>query len=198
MQSGSIATRTGDTGDTGLLYGGRVRKTDARVEAYGAGDEAVSALGMARALCKDQFVKQHIFALQKEIFTVNAELATARDSRRLLEKHFPTVTAQMTSGLDALLSELEAQVEMPRSFIVPGGSAGSGAIDLARTIVRRTERAAVALFDAGELANAEVPRYLNRLSDVLFMLARYEDRDLPFEAYSSRSSDESADEGSTK
>lgn len=185
MKPGSIATRTGDTGDTGLLYGGRVRKTDARVDAYGAGDEAVSALGMARALSSDGRVKAYIMDLQKEMFTLNAELATARDSRHLLEKHFPTVTAEMTAGLDSLLSVLEEQVELPQSFIIPGGSAASGAIDLARTIVRRVERAAVALFDAGELANAEVSRYLNRLSDVLFMLARYEDRNLPNEAYSS-------------
>jgi cob(I)alamin adenosyltransferase len=185
MQSGSIATRTGDKGDTGLLYGGRVRKTDARVDAYGAGDEAVSALGMARALCRDENVKSHILDLQKTMFTVNAELATASDSRHLLEKHFPTVSEAMTSELDSLLETLEAKVELPKSFVIPGGSAGSGAIDLARTIVRRTERAAVALVDDGELANAEVPRYLNRLSDVLFMLARYEDRELPLEPYTS-------------
>ena len=186
MKPGSIATRTGDTGDTGLLYGGRVRKTDPRVDAYGAGDEAVSALGMARALSSDERVKAHIVDLQRQMFTVNAELATASDSRHLLEKHFPTVTATMTTGLDSLLATLEEQVELPQSFIIPGGSAASGAIDLARTIVRRAERAAVALLDGGELVNAEVPRYLNRLSDVLFMLARYEDRHLPFDAYSSR------------
>lgn len=187
MKPGSIATRTGDTGETGLLYGGRVRKTDARVDAYGAGDEAVSALGLARALCTDATVKSHILEIQRAMFTVNAELATASESRHLLEKHFPTVTADMTSVLDNLLATLEDEVELPKSFIIPGGSAGSGAIDLARTIVRRTERAAVELADAGELINAEVPRYLNRLSDVLFMLARYEDRDLPVEAYKSGS-----------
>ncbi len=189
MLSGSIATRTGDTGETGLLYGGRVRKTDARVEAYGAGDEAVSALGMARALCVDADVKSHIYDLQKAMFTVNAELATAGDSRHLLEKHFPTITQDNTTELDSLLAELESKVTLPKSFIIPGGSAGSAAIDVARTIVRRTERAAVALHDSGELANSEVPRYLNRLSDTLFMLARYEDRDLPVEPYSSRDSD---------
>lgn len=185
MKPGSIATRTGDTGETGLLYGGRVRKTDARVDAYGAGDEAVSALGMARALSNDVLVKAHIMNLQRAMFTVNAELATDSDSRHLLEKHFPTVTAEMTADLDALLSKLEEQVKLPPSFIIPGGSAASGAIDLARTIVRRTERASVALLDSGELSNTEVPRYLNRLSDVLFMLARYEDRNLPTEPYSS-------------
>ncbi len=185
MPSRSIATRKGDSGETGLLYGGRVRKSDARVDAYGSGDEAVSALGLARALCTDSKVKANILKLQQALFTVNAELATASDSRHLLEQHFPTVTAEMTAELDSLLAELEGAVELPRSFIIPGGSAGSGALDLARTIVRRTERAAVALLDSGDLANSEVTRYLNRLSDTLFMLARYEDRNLPTEPYSS-------------
>lgn len=189
MQSGSIATRTGDSGDTGLLYGGRVRKTDARVDAYGAGDEAVSALGLARALCADERVKSLIFEIQQEMFTVNAELATAGDSRHLLEKHFPTITEDKTARLDSILAELEAEVSLPKSFIIPGGSTGSAAIDVARTIVRRTERAAVALLDSGELKNAEVTRYLNRMSDALFMLARYEDRELPMEPYSSLKAD---------
>ena len=107
------ALRTGDTGDTGLLYGGRVRKTDARVDAYGAGDEAVSALGLARALCTDERVKVEILEMQRDLFTVNAELATAGDSRHLLEKHFPTITEEKTSRLDTLLAELEAEVEAP-------------------------------------------------------------------------------------
>ncbi len=189
MKGDSIATRTGDTGETGLLYGGRVRKTDARVAAYGAGDEAVSALGLARALCTDQLVKSHIIEIQREMFTVNAELATADESRHLLEKHFPTIGTGQTERLDAMLAELEAAVEMPRSFIIPGGSTGSAAIDIARTIIRRTERAAVELVDAGELKNHELVRFLNRLSDTLFMLARYEDRELPAEPYSSRSNE---------
>ena len=189
MPSRSIATRTGDSGDTGLLYGGRVRKTDPRVEAYGSGDEAVSALGLARALCTDEKVKQHLYRIQEAMFTVNAELATAREERNLLEKHFSVVTEQMTAELDAILAELESAVALPPTFIIPGASAGSGAIDLARTVVRRTERAAIALSDAGELDNPELTRFLNRLSDTLFMLARYEDRDLPLEPYASQKKD---------
>lgn len=189
MSSGSIATRTGDSGETGLLYGGRVRKTDARVDAYGAGDEAVSALGLARALCSSDEVRSIIFEVQNDMFIVNAELATDAESRHLLEKHFPTITTKNVERLDEVLADLEAKVQLPRTFIIPGGSAGSAAIDVARTIVRRTERAAVALIDSGELANPEVARYLNRLSDTLFMLARYEDRDLPLEPYSSASDD---------
>jgi cob(I)alamin adenosyltransferase len=183
MPDRSIATRTGDNGDTGLLYGGRVRKTDARVEAYGVGDEAVSALGLARALAQDGWVKERIYHIQRDMFTVNSELATEGESRHLLEKNFAVVTPEMTARLDELLVELESKVKLPPSFIIPGGSPASGAIDLARTIVRRTERAAVALLDSGELPNAEVVRYLNRLSDCLFMLARYEDRNLPPETF---------------
>jgi cob(I)alamin adenosyltransferase len=130
-------------------------------------------------------VKEQIYHIQRDMFTVNSELATDSESRHLLEKHFAVVTPDMTARLDELLAELESKVELPRSFIIPGGSPASGAIDLARTIVRRTERAAVALVDSGELPNAEVVRYLNRLSDCLFMLARYEDRALPVEKFES-------------
>ena len=185
MPAKSIATRTGDSGDTGLLYGGRVRKTDARVDAYGAGDEAVSALGLARALSQDPWVREQVYHIQRDLFTLNGELATDIESRHLLEKHFAVVTPQMTERLDNLLAELESKVTLPRSFIIPGGSPASGAMDLARTVVRRAERAAVALADSGELPNTEVVRYLNRLSDCLFMLARYEDRDLPVEPFES-------------
>lgn len=185
MPPKSIATKTGDSGETGLLYGGRIRKTDARVDAYGAGDEAVSALGLARALSQDQWVKETIYQVQRDMFTVNGELATDSESRHLLEKHFAVVTPEMTERLDEMLTELESKVELPPSFIIPGGSPASGAIDLARAVVRRTERAAVALMDLGEMPNAELVRYLNRLSDCLFMLARYEDRNLPVEEFTS-------------
>jgi cob(I)alamin adenosyltransferase len=88
----------------------------------------------------------------------------------------------MTGRVEALLARLESEVRIPQSFIIPGASPASSAMDLARTVVRRTERAAIALADSGKLANDEVLRYLNRLSDCIFMLARYEDRELPFEA----------------
>ncbi len=178
----SIYTRRGDGGDTGLLYGGRVPKHDARVEAYGACDEAASALGLARALCSDEEVRSAIAEVQRDLFTVGAELATDGGSRHLLEKHFNTVTPGMASRLEVLIDGLQSRVELPRSFIIPGGSSGSAALDLARSTVRRAERRVSGLEQSGFAGNAEVLRYLNRLADYLFMLARYEDRALPVES----------------
>ncbi len=168
----SIVTRHGDGGETSLLYGGRVSKDDLHTEAYGALDEAISALGLARALCADAARAQRILELQRQLFTAGAELATASADRSKLEKHFATVTPSMVESLDAEVAALEARVALPKGFVIPGGDPVAAAIDLARTIVRRAERRAVALHRAGELANPEVLRYLNRCSDLLFMLAR--------------------------
>jgi cob(I)alamin adenosyltransferase len=168
----SIVTRHGDGGETSLLYGGRVPKDDLHTEAYGALDEAISALGLARALCTDGDRAQRILELQREMFTAGAELATAAADRPKLEKHFPTVTAAMVEALDTEVASLEMRVPLPKGFVVPGGDAVAAALDLGRSVVRRAERRAVALHRAGGLANPEVLRYLNRCSDLLFMLAR--------------------------
>ena len=180
-----LYTKRGDGGETGLLMGGRVSKASARTEAYGATDTAVSAMGLARALCEDERVKEVLLETQREMFTVGAELATSPTEWSKLRAKFGVVTASMVAGLEKIIDELDEQIELPRAFIVPGGSAGSGAMDLARSLVRTSERRAVALQEAGELRNAEVLRYLNRLSDLLFVLARYEDRHKPFELTSS-------------
>ncbi|MGO8686788.1 MAG: cob(I)yrinic acid a,c-diamide adenosyltransferase [Candidatus Dormibacteria bacterium] len=171
-RSPSIATRGGDGGETSLLYGGRVPKDDLHTEACGAVDEAVSALGVARAQEPDPERAARLLALQRELFTVGAELATGAGERAHLERHFATVTPAMVADLDARLADLEARVPLPRAFVVPGGSPVAAAVDLARTLVRRAERRAVSLRRAGGLENGEVLRYLNRLSDLLFMLAR--------------------------
>jgi cob(I)alamin adenosyltransferase len=168
----SIATRKGDGGETSLLYGGRVAKDDPHAEACGAVDEAVSALGVARAQEGDGERAARLLAIQRDLFTVGAELATGVGERTHLERHFATVTAAMIDGLDAQLAELEAKVPLPPGFVVPGGTALAAAIDVARTLVRKAERRAVSLRRAGLLENAEVLRYLNRLSDLLFMIAR--------------------------
>jgi len=172
--SGSIVTRGGDSGETSLLYGGRVPKDDLHTEAYGALDEAISALGLARAsvAASDAAFAERVLALQRELFTVGAELATGRGERHLLEKHFAVVTPAMVDALEAEVHALEASVPIPKAFVIPGGSVAAAAVDMARTFVRRAERRAVALRRAGELENAEVVRYLNRCSDLLFMLAR--------------------------
>lgn len=168
----SIVTRHGDGGETGLLYGGRVFKDDLHTEAYGALDEAVSALGLARSLCPDGARAERILGIQRDLFTVGAELATAAPDRHKLEKHFAVVSTAMVEALDAEVAELEARVPLPKGFVIPGGDPVGAALDLGRTIVRRAERRAVSLQRAGHLANAEVLRYLNRCSDLLFMLAR--------------------------
>ena len=172
----SIVTRRGDAGETSLLYGGRVPKDDLHTEAYGSLDEAISALGLARALCGDAPRSARILELQRELFTVGAELATDAAERAKLEKHFPTVSAAMVEALDAEVLAIEARVPLPRSFVIPGGSAVAAALDMARTLVRRAERRAVSLQRAGALGNPEVLRYLNRCSDLLFMLAREAER----------------------
>jgi cob(I)alamin adenosyltransferase len=171
----SITTKGGDRGETSLLYGGRVAKDDLRTEAYGALDEAISALGLARSLCVEAAVQERILELQRECFTVGAELATGKGQRYKLEAHFPTLGAEAVDALEAEVHHLEATVGLPDGFVIPGGSPGAAALDLARTLVRRAERRAVTLSRGGELENPEVLRYLNRLSDLLFMLARQEE-----------------------
>jgi cob(I)alamin adenosyltransferase len=171
----SIVTKGGDKGETSLLYGGRVPKDDLRTEAYGALDEAISALGLGRSLCSQEQVAARILELQRECFTVGAELATAKGQRSKLEAHFPTLEAAAVDRLEEEVHQLEESVGLPDGFVIPGGSPGAAAIDLARTLVRRAERRAVTLTRQGELENPEVLRYLNRLSDLLFMLARQEE-----------------------
>ena len=176
-----LYTKQGDAGDTALLFGQRLSKASSRTEAYGSLDSAISALGLARALCKDAHVKETLLRLQRELFTVGSELATPPSDLDKLEAYYAPVSAEMVTALEDLIDDLKTKVKLPRAFIVPGASAGSGALDLARSLLRTAERRAVALKDAGELPNPEVLKYLNRLSDLLFILARYEDRDLPFE-----------------
>ena len=173
-----IYTKQGDEGETGLLYGGRVSKTDPRTEAYGTVDEAVSTLGMARALSHYPRVREIVERLQRALFTVGAELATDLAEYDKLRKHFSVVTPEMTAALERDIDELDAVVKLPRGFVIPGGSPASAALDVARTTLRRAERRVVALHGAGLVTNPEVLRYLNRASDLTFMLARYEDRDI--------------------
>lgn len=177
-----IYTKAGDQGETGLLFGGRVSKADPRCEAYGATDLAVSAMGLARALSGEQRVKEMLLQVQREMFTVGAELATAPDNYQLLLDNFSAVTPDMAPRLEAYIDELEAEIDLPNAFIIPGASAASGALDLARSLLRASERRVVELNEKGDLVNPELLRYLNRLSDLLFMMARYEDRHLPLEA----------------
>jgi cob(I)alamin adenosyltransferase len=180
----AVATGKGDDGTTGLLFGGeRISKDDARAEAYGTIDEAVAALGLARAELglKRQLgvvppglagIADLVLRIQRELFVVAAELATNPAAWDRLEDERTRVSAAMVEGLDSLLRDLEAHVEMPSEFVVPGESRTSAAIELARTVLRRAERRAVALDRAGMVPGPHLLPYLNRLADLLWVLAR--------------------------
>jgi cob(I)alamin adenosyltransferase len=172
-----IYTRGGDDGTTGLLYGGRVAKSDPRTEAYGTTDEAVAALGMARVFIADSALADLVLELQRQLFVVGAELATAPGNRHKLEPGLTRVTAAMVQALEELIDDYTARTHMPQEFIVPGESRGSAFLDYARTVVRRAERRVVELTAADGSTSAELVRYLNRLSDLVFVLARYEEGD---------------------
>lgn len=168
-----VYTRRGDDGTTGLLFGGRVDKSDLRTESYGTVDEAVSALGMARAGLADRPEwRERVLAVQRELFVVGAQLATDVEHWPQLQPGVSRVTAEMVDRLETTIDQLTDRYPLPAEFVVPGERPAGAAIDLARTIVRRAERAAVALQRAGMLPDELVLRYLNRLSDYLFVLAR--------------------------
>ena len=176
-----IYTKKGDDGTTGLWYGGRVAKSDGRTEAYGAIDEAASALGLARALCgpADAEIAADVLALQNDLFIAGAELATAPEAAERLEDGVSRVTADMTDGLDSVIDRYMDRVDLPPKFVIPGGTPLSAQLDVARATVRRAERRVAALGVAGELASAEVQRFLNRASDAVYAMARFADRDDP-------------------
>lgn len=168
-------TRRGDDGSTGLLYGTRVSKDDLAPEAYGSCDEACSALGLARAETDDPELEEVIKRLQRELFIVGAELATAPENHGKLEAGKTAITDSMVEDLEAMIDDLLSKVEPPREFVLPGQNKCAAALDLARTFVRRAERATVALRRANGLPNDAVLRYLNRLSDLIYMLARWQE-----------------------
>lgn len=176
-----IYTRYGDAGETSLLYGGRVLKGDPHTEAYGVADEAVSAMGLGRALTGDAEVKTLLRDLEREMFVIMSELATDPDKYDLFLTHFNPVSPEMVTHLEETIDDLESKAEMPNVFILPGGSPPSAAIDLARSKIRTTERRAVDLKQLGLLTNDHILSYLNRLGDLLFVLARFQDRSIPLE-----------------
>ena len=176
-----VYTKFGDSGETSLLYGGRVSKNSPNTEAYGITDEAVSVMGMARAFTTQPKVNDMLRQLQRELFTIAAELATDPGKYELFQQHFTPVTEEMVDSLEGAIDSLEEEFEMPKVFILPGGSQASAAIDLARCVIRTAERRVVAMAEQGMLSNGLIMTYLNRLGDLLFVLARYEDRDIPIE-----------------
>lgn len=166
-----IYTRTGDDGSTGLFYGGRVAKDDTGPEAYGTVDEAVAALGIARAVA-DEPLAERILQVQRSLFVLAAELATAPGKRERLQPGVSLVTQAMVDDLEAAIDEVEAASGLPTEFVVPGGSSAAAAIDLARTIVRRAERRTISHVRAVDVVDSVAVTFLNRLADYLFVLAR--------------------------
>jgi cob(I)alamin adenosyltransferase len=169
-----IYTGTGDDGTTGLLYGGRVSKADLATEAYGTVDEAVATLGAARAQMPSGEAAEELLGLQRELFVVGADLATNPRHRDRLEAEVSLVTGVMVERLERRIDEVVASHPLPNAFVVPGANPASAALDLARSVVRRAERRCVEARDAGGAVTDEVLHYLNRLSDLLFCLARRE------------------------
>jgi cob(I)alamin adenosyltransferase len=173
----SIATKTGDSGETSLMYGRRVPKTDAHVDAYGCVDELNAALGLARATSTEPLLTEQISAAQKELVTVMGELATgAQDMERYLKDGFQQTSAAMTDRLTSVVDDLEAKMGKFKHWSVPGDTMASATLDLARTVCRRAERRVAALMAADAKFNPEILRYLNRLSDLCWLLARYAER----------------------
>jgi len=170
----SIVTKTGDKGSTALMYGRRVSKCHPRVEAYGCVDELNAALGLARATASEDFVRDHLLKIQRDLVSVMGELATAvEDLPRYVKDGYTLVTSQLTHKLDAVVKEVEAQSISFKGWATPGDTFNSGALDVARTVCRRAERRVCALQETDQLQNTEIIVYLNRLADLLWLLARW-------------------------
>lgn len=171
----SIATKTGDDGTTALMYGRRVSKTDVRVSAYGTVDELNAALGFVRATVGDVFVTDAVLAIQKELVTLMGELAVAAEDRERYSKGgYKFVEAAMVDALTAIIDDLEKNHHISYDgWATPGATLGSAALDLARTTCRRAERHVIVLSETGASVNAEIIRYLNRLSDLCWLWARW-------------------------
>jgi cob(I)alamin adenosyltransferase len=164
----SIATKTGDAGQTGLAGGVRVSKSHLRVETYGTVDELNAALGLARSFCQDEDIRKKTFTIQKELFQVGAELATPRESR----KAQVPVTQGMVDALTEQVHAIESIEGMLSDWSISGEHTAAAAYDVARTVCRRAERNVVRLSEAGEAVEPTVLAYLNRLSDLLWLFGR--------------------------
>lgn len=170
----SIVTKTGDQGTTGLMYNRRVSKCHPRVGAYGAVDELNAAIGLARATAPEKFVGENLELIQKDLVALMGELATLpEDLERYVKDGYAVLKVEMTAKLEGLVKEIEAQKISYKGWATPGGNVNSAALDVARTVCRRAEREVCALKENGQLANDEILIYLNRLSDLLWLFARW-------------------------
>lgn len=170
----SIVTKTGDSGTTGLMYGRRLPKNHPRIEACGAIDELNAALGLARSLATDPFITENLFWIQKSLVDVMGEVGVqTEDLLRYAKDGYLLVSSTMTGKLEALVREIEGQNISFKGWATPGATPVSAALDVARTVCRRAERRVYDLKESGELPNGEIIIYLNRLSDLLWLLARW-------------------------
>jgi cob(I)alamin adenosyltransferase len=169
----SIVTKTGDHGETGLMYNRRVSKNHPRIQACGAVDELNSALGLARATAEDARVRDGIESFQKNLVALMGELATAaEDLERYARDGYALLTKEHTGRVEKWIAELEAQKISFQGWATPGATVHSAALDVARSVCRRAERLVCELQSAGQLQNPEIMIFLNRLSDLLWLLAR--------------------------
>lgn len=164
----SIATKRGDAGQTGLAGGIRVSKTSMRVEAYGTIDELISMMGFARSICPDEHIRTFLKEVQRELFSLGSAMATPPES----SKKPPVITPEMVERLTIEIHRIEAVEGVLADWSIPGEHSASAVLDVARTICRRAERDAVALWESGELVAPEILAYLNRLSDLLWIQGR--------------------------
>jgi cob(I)alamin adenosyltransferase len=165
----SIATKHGDKGDTGLIGGARVSKADVRVEAYGTVDELGASMGFARSICEDAEVRELTKSIQRELFTVAGAIASPKGGAESVTTY---VTPEMVEALTAHVTRIEATEGILSDWSLPGEHAAAAAFDVARTVCRRAERAVVRLVETGVEVNPHVIAYLNRLSDLLWLMGR--------------------------
>jgi cob(I)alamin adenosyltransferase len=163
----SISTKTGDSGQTGLIGGKRVSKGDLRVEAYGTIDELGSVLGFARSICADAKIREATKAIQKDLFTVSGSVTGGSSG----------LTREMVDALTAQVSEIEAMEGILGDWALPGENTVSAAYDVARTVCRRAERVLVRLLDEGEKVDPLALAYVNRLSDLIWLFGRYVEKE---------------------
>ena len=170
----SIVTKTGDQGTTALMYGRRVAKNHPRVEAYGAVDELNAALGLARATAEHDFIRDNLLAIQKDLITLMGELAVAEeDLPRYKKDGYQLITTEFTNRVETLVRKVESQNVSFKGWATPGATVSSAVLDVARTTCRHAERRVCDLQTAGQLHNTEIIVFLNRLSDLLWLMARW-------------------------
>ena len=167
-----VYTRNGDEGETGLLYGGKVSKDSPLPEAYGTVDEAQAILGLVRTECeKDSDLEQKIIHIERDLYVLMAELATDPSKHDKLESGKNKVNEEMINFLEKFIDEISSRFELPQEFVIPGQNRISALIDVARTVVRRAERRTISC----EIKDSLVVPYLNRLSDLLWAMARWQE-----------------------